>query len=89
MSRALSRDLRDRVVAAVDGGLLCRAAAERFRGERRERAAESIQRVARAVLQARDTDPLIAELCRSEDGHEGHVCCISAYSYTHEALNRC
>ena len=47
------------------------------------------QRVARAVLQARDTDPLIAELCRSEDGHEGHVCCISAYSYTHEALNRC
>ena len=30
MGRALSRDLRDRVVAAVDGGLSCRAAAERF-----------------------------------------------------------
>ena len=30
MGRALSRDLRDRVVAAVDGGLSCRRAAERF-----------------------------------------------------------
>lgn len=30
MGRALSRDLRDRVVAAVDGGLSCRAAAERL-----------------------------------------------------------
>ncbi len=30
MGRALSRDLRDRVVAGVDGGLSCRAAAERF-----------------------------------------------------------
>lgn len=30
MGRALSRDLRDRVVAAVDGVLSCRAAAERF-----------------------------------------------------------
>ena len=30
MGRALSRDLRDRVVAAVEGGLSCRAAAERF-----------------------------------------------------------
>lgn len=30
MGRALSRDLRDRVVAAVGGGLSCRAAAERF-----------------------------------------------------------
>lgn len=30
MGRALSRDLRDRVVAAVEGGLSCRQAAERF-----------------------------------------------------------
>ena len=30
MGRALSRDLRDRVVAAVEGGLSCRAMAERF-----------------------------------------------------------
>ena len=30
MARALSQDLRDRVVASVDGGLSCRAAAERF-----------------------------------------------------------
>ena len=30
MGRALSRDLRDRVVSAVEGGLSCRAAAERF-----------------------------------------------------------
>ena len=30
MGRALSRDLRDRVVAAVEGGLSSRAAAERF-----------------------------------------------------------
>lgn len=30
MGRALSRDLRDRVVAAVDGGVSCRRAAERF-----------------------------------------------------------
>lgn len=30
MGRALSRDLRDRVVAAVEGGLSCRRAAERF-----------------------------------------------------------
>ena len=30
MGRALSRDLRDRVVAAVEGGVLCRRAAERF-----------------------------------------------------------
>lgn len=30
MGRALSRDLRDRVVAAVQGGLSCRAAGERF-----------------------------------------------------------
>lgn len=30
MGRALSQDLRDRVVAAVDGGVSCRAAAERF-----------------------------------------------------------
>lgn len=30
MGRALSRDLRDRVVAAVDGGVSCRRAAEPF-----------------------------------------------------------
>lgn len=30
MRRALSRDLRDRIVAAVEGGLSCRQAAERF-----------------------------------------------------------
>lgn len=30
MGRALSRDLRDRVVAPVERGLLCRRAAERF-----------------------------------------------------------
>jgi transposase len=30
MARALSQDLRDRVVAAIDGGLSCRAAAARF-----------------------------------------------------------
>ena len=30
MGRALSRDLRDRVVAAVEGGVSCRRAAERF-----------------------------------------------------------
>lgn len=30
MGRALSRDLRDRVVAAVAGGLSCRQAAQRF-----------------------------------------------------------
>jgi len=30
MGRALSRDLRDRVVAAVESGLSCRAAAARF-----------------------------------------------------------
>jgi transposase len=30
MGRALSRDLRDRVVAAVERGLSCRAAAGRF-----------------------------------------------------------
>lgn len=30
MGRSLSRDLRERVVAAVEGGLSCRAAAERF-----------------------------------------------------------
>ncbi len=30
MGRVLSRDLRDRVVAAVEGGMSCRAAAERF-----------------------------------------------------------
>src|SRR5258707_12885866 len=30
MTRPLSRDLRDRVIAVVDGGLSCNAAAERF-----------------------------------------------------------
>ncbi len=30
MSRALSQDLRDRVIAFVDGGLSCNAAAKRF-----------------------------------------------------------
>ena len=30
MARTLSQDLRDRVVAAIDGGLSCRAAAARF-----------------------------------------------------------
>ena len=30
MGRALSRDLRDRVVAAVEGGMSCRRAAARF-----------------------------------------------------------
>lgn len=30
MARALSQDLRDRVVWAIDGGLSCRAAADRF-----------------------------------------------------------
>ncbi|WP_367179600.1 helix-turn-helix domain-containing protein, partial [uncultured Sphingomonas sp.] len=30
MGRALSRDLRERVVAAVESGLSCRAAAVRF-----------------------------------------------------------
>ena len=30
MVRALSQDLRDRVVASVEGGLSCRAAAEQF-----------------------------------------------------------
>ncbi|MFV0922872.1 IS630 transposase-related protein, partial [Sphingomonas parapaucimobilis] len=30
MGRALSRDLRDRVVAAVESGVSCRRAAERF-----------------------------------------------------------
>ncbi|MEE4209245.1 MAG: IS630 family transposase, partial [Parvularcula sp.] len=30
MSKALSQDLRDRVVAAIDGGLSRRAAAARF-----------------------------------------------------------
>ena len=30
MARTLSQDLRDRVVAAIDGGLSCRAAADRF-----------------------------------------------------------
>ena len=30
MGRMLSRDLRDRVVAAVESGMSCRAAAERF-----------------------------------------------------------
>lgn len=30
MGRALSQDLRDRVVAAIEAGLSCRAAAERF-----------------------------------------------------------
>jgi transposase len=30
MARALSQDLRDRVVSAIDGGLSCRAAADRF-----------------------------------------------------------
>ena len=31
MARALSQDLRDRVVGAIEGGLSCRAAAARFR----------------------------------------------------------
>ena len=30
MARALSQDLRDRVVAAVEGGMSCRAVAARF-----------------------------------------------------------
>lgn len=30
MARTLSQDLRDRVVAAIDGGLSCHAAAARF-----------------------------------------------------------
>ncbi len=30
MTRALSQDLRDRVIAAVDGGMSCNAAARRF-----------------------------------------------------------
>ena len=30
MARTLSQDLRDRVVAAVDGGMSCRAAAAHF-----------------------------------------------------------
>jgi len=30
MARALSVDLRQRVIAAIDGGLSCRQAAERF-----------------------------------------------------------
>jgi len=30
MGRALSVDLRERVMAAVDGGMSCRAAAARF-----------------------------------------------------------
>ena len=30
MARTLSQDLRDRVIAAIEGGLSCRAAADRF-----------------------------------------------------------
>lgn len=30
MERTLSQDLRDRVIAAIDAGLICRAAADRF-----------------------------------------------------------
>lgn len=30
LARTLSQDLRDRVIAAIDGGLSCRAAADRF-----------------------------------------------------------
>ncbi|MFN3677012.1 MAG: IS630 family transposase, partial [Sphingomonas pseudosanguinis] len=30
MPRVLSQDLRERVVAAIDGGMSCRAAATRF-----------------------------------------------------------
>ncbi len=30
MARTLSQDLRDRVIAAIDAGLSCRAAADRF-----------------------------------------------------------
>ena len=30
MARTLSQDLRDRFIAAIDGGLSCRAAADRF-----------------------------------------------------------
>ena len=30
MARTLSQDLRNRVIAAIDGGLSCRAAADRF-----------------------------------------------------------
>ena len=30
MARTLSQDLRDRVIAAIDDGLSCRAAADRF-----------------------------------------------------------
>ncbi len=40
MGRALSRDLRDRVVAAVEGGLSCRQAAERFGCKRGVEAAD-------------------------------------------------
>jgi transposase len=37
MAKALSNDIRQRVVAVIDRGLSCRQAAERFRGERVER----------------------------------------------------
>ena len=33
MARTLSQDLRDRVVAAIDGGMSCRAAAAHFGGQ--------------------------------------------------------
>lgn len=36
MPRVLLQDLRERVVAEIGGGMSCRAAAARFRGERRE-----------------------------------------------------
>lgn len=37
MPRVLSQDLRERVVAAVDGGMSCRGAAERLGSARRAR----------------------------------------------------
>ena len=37
MARTLSQDLRDRVIAAIDGGMSCRAAAVHFGGQRIER----------------------------------------------------
>ena len=49
MTRALSQDLRSRVIAAVDGGLSCNAAAARFGIACRVQSAGSAPGVLRVV----------------------------------------
>lgn len=64
MAKALSSDLRSRVVAAIDGGLSCRQAAERF-------GVSAASAIRWAALQRRTGD--VAPLLQGRDRRSRHI----------------